>query len=92
MQHLLPELRAEQSNSATPWHAEDVARVAILIPCYNEAASITTVVRHFHRALPFAEIYVYDNNSTDGTAVRAWAAGAVVHREVLQGKGSGRRI
>ena len=62
-------------------------RVAVLIPCYNEAAAIGTVVEDFRRALPAAAIYVYDNNSRDDTAARAAAAGAVVRREPLQGKG-----
>jgi len=66
----------------------DDLRVAVLVPCYNEAASIEAVVRDFHRVLPLAEIYVYDNNSTDGTAARAAAAGAIVRRERLQGKGN----
>lgn len=63
-------------------------RVAVLIPCYNEAASIATVVQDFRRALPDAEIYVYDNNSTDDTGRRAHAAGAVVRYEPRQGKGN----
>jgi len=66
----------------------DDLRVAVLVPCYNEAASIEAVVRDFHRVLPLAEIYVYDNNSTDDTAARAAAAGAIVRRERLQGKGN----
>jgi glycosyltransferase involved in cell wall biosynthesis len=66
----------------------DDLRVAVLVPCYNEAASIEAVVRDFHRALPLAEIYVYDNNSTDDTAKRAAAAGAIVRQERLQGKGN----
>jgi glycosyltransferase involved in cell wall biosynthesis len=66
----------------------DELRLAVLVPCYNEAASIEAVVRDFRRALPGAEIYVYDNNSTDDTAARAAAAGAIVRRERLQGKGN----
>ena len=62
-------------------------RVAVLIPCYNEAATIAQVVDDFHAALPGAVVYVYDNNSTDGTAEVAHAAGAVVVREARQGKG-----
>ena len=88
MQHFLPEARAERSDAATPRHASDDARIAVLIPCYNEAASIEKVVRDFRRAMPFAAIYVYDNNSTDDTAQRARAAGAIVRREALQGKGN----
>jgi len=63
------------------------ARVAVLIPCYNEAAAIPAVVRDFRAELPGAAIYVYDNNSRDGTAAAAGAAGAIVRTERLQGKG-----
>lgn len=62
-------------------------RVAVLIPCHNEAVAIPIVVRDFAAALPQARIYVYDNNSTDGTMAAATAAGAVVRRQDLQGKG-----
>lgn len=62
-------------------------RVAVLIPCHNEAVAIAHVVRDFRAALPQAAIYVYDNNSTDGTIEVARAAGAVVRRQELQGKG-----
>jgi glycosyltransferase involved in cell wall biosynthesis len=61
--------------------------IAILLPCYNEALTIATVVRGFKSALPGAHIYVYDNNSTDGTALAAMLAGAHVMRERRQGKG-----
>jgi glycosyltransferase involved in cell wall biosynthesis len=63
------------------------ARVAVILPCYNEEAGVFDCVRDFRAALPQAAIYVYDNNSTDGTAERARAAGAVVRRETRQGKG-----
>lgn len=63
-------------------------RIAILIPCYNEALTIKTVVADFHQVLPDATIYVYDNNSTDDTAKIAEEAGAVVHHEHQQGKGN----
>lgn len=62
-------------------------RVAVLIPCHNEEAAIGKVVGDFRDALPDATIYVYDNNSTDRTTAEALAAGAVVRRETLQGKG-----
>jgi glycosyltransferase involved in cell wall biosynthesis len=62
--------------------------VAVLIPCFNEEASIGRVVRNFREALPQATIYVYDNNSTDATVERAWVAGAIIGREPLQGKGN----
>jgi len=64
------------------------ARIAVLIPCYNEEAAIGTVVRDFRAALPGATIYVYDNNSKDETAERAAEAGAVVRAELRQGKGN----
>jgi len=63
-------------------------RVAVMIPCYNEQDTISSVVGDFREALPAASIYVYDNNSTDQTAASAHAAGAIVHREPLQGKGN----
>ena len=63
-------------------------RVAVLVPCFNEQASIAKVVRDFRAALPEAAIYVYDNNSTDRTAELARAAGALVRRETHQGKGN----
>jgi len=66
---------------------ENDAQVAVLIPCYNEVVTVATVVEEFRRSLPDAEIYVYDNNSTDGTAAAAVAAGAHVRTEPLQGKG-----
>jgi len=62
-------------------------RVAVLVPCYNEEAAIAQVVEQFRAALPGAMIYVYDNNSKDGTAAAARAAGAVVGVETRQGKG-----
>ena len=63
-------------------------KTAVLIPCYNESKTIGKVVRDFKRALPDAVIYVYDNNSTDGTAEIAEKAGAVVRYEYQQGKGN----
>ena len=62
--------------------------IAVLIPCYNEEATVATVVADFRRALPGAAIYVYDNASTDGTANVAAAAGAIVRREMYRGKGN----
>lgn len=64
------------------------AKVAVLIPCYNEAVTIAKVVDDFRRALPQADVYVYDNNSTDGTADIARERGAIVVREPRQGKGN----
>ena len=63
-------------------------KIAILIPCYNEAATIEKVVTDMRRAVPEAVVYVYDNNSTDDTAALAARAGAVVRREYAQGKGN----
>ena len=63
-------------------------KVAVLIPCYNEALTIQKVVRDFKRVLPEADIYVYDNNSTDGSAELALKAGAIVRHEYRQGKGN----
>ncbi|MDE8347183.1 MAG: glycosyltransferase family 2 protein, partial [Acidocella sp.] len=63
------------------------ARLAILIPCHNEAVTIAKVITDARSALPGAAIYVYDNNSTDNTRAIAAAAGAIVRREPLQGKG-----
>ncbi len=63
-------------------------RIAVLIPCYNESKTIEKVVTDFRRVLPDAVIYVYDNNSSDGTAEIAARAGAVVRQERMQGKGN----
>jgi glycosyltransferase involved in cell wall biosynthesis len=63
-------------------------RIAVLIPCFNEAEAIAGVVRDFATALPEATIYVYDNNSRDATRERAAQAGAVVRTETHQGKGN----
>lgn len=63
-------------------------KIAVLIPCYNEAATVKKVVSDFRLALPEAEIYVYDNNSTDQTSQIAEEAGALVRHEYRQGKGN----
>lgn len=63
-------------------------KIAVLIPCYNEAQTIEKVVTDAKHALPDATIYVYDNNSTDGTAEIAEKAGAVIRHEYMQGKGN----
>lgn len=62
--------------------------IAVLIPCYNEAATIVQVVKDFQKALPDAKIYVFDNNSKDKTAALATGAGAIVREVHLQGKGN----
>jgi glycosyltransferase involved in cell wall biosynthesis len=66
---------------------ENSGRVAVLVPCFNEASTVAKVVHDFRAALPEAEIHVFDNNSTDGTGEVARRAGALVTREKKQGKG-----
>lgn len=62
-------------------------KIAVLIPCYNESKTIKKVIEDYRLALPEAKIYVYDNNSTDGTDNIAREAGAIVRYERKQGKG-----
>ena len=62
--------------------------IAVLIPCYNEEKTITKVISDFEQELPNAVVYVYDNNSTDETAMQARLAGAIVRSEHKQGKGN----
>src|SRR6266496_1101732 len=64
-----------------------VVSVAILVPCYNEEQTVAEVVSAFREQLPYASIYVFDNNSTDRTAEIAREAGAIVYREPRRGKG-----
>lgn len=64
------------------------SHIAVLIPCYNEAATIKKVIQDYKKVLPEADIYVYDNNSTDDTAAIAKSEGAIVRRETHQGKGN----
>jgi glycosyltransferase involved in cell wall biosynthesis len=66
---------------------EPLPHVAVLIPCCNEEKTIAAVVRNFRNVLPEAQVYVYDNNSSDRTREEAQSAGAVVRREATQGKG-----
>ena len=63
-------------------------RIAVLIPCYNEEATIEKVVNDWKKELPEATIYVYDNNSTDKTVEKAKNAGAIIRHEYMQGKGN----
>ena len=63
-------------------------KIAVLIPCYNESKTIAKVVKDYKRVLPEADIYVYDNNSSDGTDKIAKKAGAIVKYEYRQGKGN----
>ena len=82
-------LRAPQSEMKV--HTETLLaapRLAVLIPCYNEQAAIGQTVAAFRAVLPSAEIYVYDNNSKDSTFKLAEDAGAIVRRELHQGKGN----
>ena len=69
-------------------HAAPEPSIAVLLPCYNEELTIADVVRRFRETLPHATVYVYDNNSSDLTALKARAAGAIVVREPRQGKGN----
>lgn len=62
--------------------------IAVLIPCYNESATIEKVIKDFKRELPDADIYIYDNNSTDGTDEIARKAGEIVRYKYRQGKGN----
>ena len=85
--------RAEAiTGRAADSHSQDgqqsAQRIAVLVPCFNEEASIAKVVADFRAALPEAAIYAYDNNSSDRTAEVARAAGALVRREMHQGKGN----
>ena len=66
----------------------DTKNVAVLIPCYNESKTIEKVVKDYKKALPEADIYVYDNNSVDGTDKIAKKAGAIIRYEYRQGKGN----
>lgn len=65
-----------------------MSKIAVLIPCYDEAQTIEKVVKDFKKELPKADIYVYDNNSKDNTAEIAEKAGAIVRHEYMQGKGN----
>src|SRR6202162_2393231 len=62
-------------------------RIAVLVPCFNEEAAVASVIADFHKALPSADIFVYDNNSSDRTVAVAREAGAEVRSERRQGKG-----
>jgi glycosyltransferase involved in cell wall biosynthesis len=76
----------QSKESAIP--SRDSLAIAVLIPCYNEALTIGKVITDFHRVLPEATIYVYDNNSQDNTVAIAKSAGAIVRHESMQGKGN----
>jgi glycosyltransferase involved in cell wall biosynthesis len=69
-------------------NTEEMSKIAVLIPCYNESKTIAKVIHDYREALPDADIYVYDNNSDDGTDEIAREAGAIVRYETRQGKGN----
>src|SRR4051812_20310909 len=83
--------RANNNVSMTELAIEQVIpadfKIAVLIPCYNEEATVGVVVKQFRAELPGADIYVFDNNSSDATVARAREAGAKVFYEARQGKG-----
>ncbi len=74
------------SEQKTPEHF--IPTIAVIIPCYNEEATISNVVRDFATVLPGAQVYVYDNNSSDKSVENAKKAGALVRLEKQQGKGN----
>lgn len=81
-------MRARQFEAADPLPQENRApTIAVLLPCYNEGLVIGTVIERFRSMLPDADIYVYDNNSSDNSAEIAHGAGAIVRTEKRQGKG-----
>lgn len=81
-------MRARQFEAADPLPQENRApTIAVLLPCYNEGLVIGTVIERFRSMLPDADIYVYDNNSSDNSAEIARSAGAIVRCEKRQGKG-----
>ena len=83
MAEALAQFAREQRPQAEPAQP----RVAVLVPCFNEEAAIASVIADFRKSLPAAEIYVYDNNSSDRTGAIALEAGAEVRSERRQGKG-----
>src|SRR6185295_9908751 len=83
----MAEALAQFAKSEYPQAETVQPRIAVLVPCFNEATAIATVVADFRNALPSAEIYVYDNNSSDRTKEIAAEAGAQVRSEHRQGKG-----
>jgi len=81
-------MRGMTAETASPAAPENPLRIAVIVPCHDEAATIAKVVGDFAMALPGAAIHVLDNNSGDATAERARRAGAVVRTVSLQGKGN----
>src|SRR3954463_479408 len=83
----MAEALAQFAQEPRPQTAPAQPRIAVLVPCFNEAAAVATVIAGFRQALPEAVIYVYDNNSCDRTSAIALEAGAEVRTERRQGKG-----
>jgi glycosyltransferase involved in cell wall biosynthesis len=83
----MAEALAEFAQREFPQAETAQPRIAVLVPCFNEEAAVATVVADFRKALPSADIFVYDNNSSDRTAAVAREAGAQVRSERRQGKG-----
>ncbi|WP_415995843.1 glycosyltransferase family 2 protein [Gordonibacter pamelaeae] len=84
----MQETKDAQAGTPRTQNVPEQGSVAVLIPCYNEAVTIGKVVDDFRRVLPEATVYVYDNNSSDGTGEIAREHGAVVRCERRQGKGN----
>src|SRR3954451_20149250 len=83
----MAEALAQFARTEVPQAEPAQPRVAVLVPCFNEQATVATVIADFRKSLPSAEIYVYDNNSSDRTKAVAVEAGARVRSERRQGKG-----
>ena len=86
-EYSLPRSEKPATASGIDVNARTAPKIAVLVPCYNEELTVGAVVRAFKTALPQADIYVFDNNSTDATVTRAAEAGAIVRVERRQGKG-----
>ena len=82
------QLTALSPTRTTAGEASVQPRIAVLVPCYNEAATIADVVSDFAQALPEATVWVFDNSSTDATVAEAQKAGAIVRRAPMRGKGN----
>jgi glycosyltransferase involved in cell wall biosynthesis len=80
--------QTSEAGVAVAQAAGPYADVAVVVPCYNEELTVAKVVTDFTQALPGAQIIVYDNNSSDETALRASQAGAIVRHAPRQGKGN----
>ncbi len=82
------QVETPSAGAAKPLSHAPLPEIAVLIPCHNEEQTIAKVIQSFRQAIPGSSIYVYDNNSTDGTYAVATRNGATVYREPLQGKGN----